>query len=52
MLDLSKVVINNTEKRRRDDLPKAHGKDRPFAGIQTLVSSGDRGGESTEGRIL
>jgi hypothetical protein len=52
MLDLSKVVINNTEKRRRDDLPKAHGKDRPFAGIQTPVSSGDRGGESAEGRIL
>jgi hypothetical protein len=52
MLDLSKVVINNTEKRRKDDLQKARGKDRLFAGIRTPVSSGDRGGESAEGRIL
>jgi hypothetical protein len=52
MSDLSKVVINNTEKRRRDNLPKVRGKDRPFVGIRTPVSSGDRGGETAEGRIL
>jgi hypothetical protein len=43
MLDLNKVVVNNTEKRQRDNLPKVCGRDRPFADIQTPVSSDDRG---------
>jgi hypothetical protein len=52
MSDLSNVVINNTEKRRRDNLSKVRGKDQPFADIQMPISSGDRGGEFPEGRIL
>jgi hypothetical protein len=52
MSDLNKVVVNNTENRQRDNLLKVHGRDRPFADIQTPVSSGDRGGESAEDKIL
>jgi hypothetical protein len=52
MSDLNKVVVNNMEKRQRDNLPKVHGRDRPFADIRTPVFSGDRGGESAEDRIL
>jgi hypothetical protein len=52
MLDLNKAVVNNTEKRQRDNLPKVHGSDQPFTDIRTPVSSDDRGGESTEDRIL
>jgi hypothetical protein len=52
MSDLNKVVINNTEKSQRDNLPKVHGGDRPVADIRTPVSSGDRGGESVEDRTL
>jgi hypothetical protein len=52
MSDQSKVVVNNAEKGQTDNLLKIRGKDRPFADIQMPVSSGDRGGESTEHRIL
>jgi hypothetical protein len=52
MLDLNKVVVNNMERRQRDNLPKVHGGDRPFTDIQMPVSSDDRGGESAEDRIL
>jgi hypothetical protein len=52
MSDLKKVVVNNTEKRQRDNLLKVCGRDRPFVGIRTQVSSDGRGGESTEDRIL
>jgi hypothetical protein len=52
MTDLNKVVINNTEKRQRDNLPKVCGGDWPFTDIRTLVSSGDRGGKSAKDRIL
>jgi hypothetical protein len=52
MSDLNKDVVNNKEKRQRDNLPKVHGRDQPFMDIRTSVSSGDRGGESTEDRIL
>jgi hypothetical protein len=52
MTDLNKVVINNTEKRQRDNLPKVCSGDWPFADIRTLVSSGDRGGKSAKDRIL
>jgi hypothetical protein len=31
------------EKVQRGNLPKVHGKDRPFADIRMPVSSGDRG---------
>jgi hypothetical protein len=43
MSDLNKAIVNNTEKRQRDNLPKVRGRDRPFADIQTPVSSYDRG---------
>jgi hypothetical protein len=43
MLDLNKVVVNNTKKRQRDNLSKVHGGDRPVTDIQMPVSSGDRG---------
>jgi hypothetical protein len=52
MSDLSKVVVNNTERRQRDNLPKVRGADWPFTDIRTPVSSNDRGGESAEDRIL
>jgi hypothetical protein len=39
MLDLNKAVVNNTEKRQRDNLPNVRGRDQPFADIQTPVSS-------------
>jgi hypothetical protein len=52
MSDLNKNVVNNIEKRQRDNLPKVRGRDRPFADIQTPVSSGHRGGESAKDRIL
>jgi hypothetical protein len=53
MSDLNKVVVNNAEKKKqRDNLLEVHIRDRPFAGTRTPVSSGDRGGESTEDRIL
>jgi hypothetical protein len=52
MSDLNKVVVNNTEKRQRDNLLKVYGRDRLFVDIRTPVSSGDRGGESAEDRIL
>jgi hypothetical protein len=52
MSDLNKDVINNTNNRQGDNLLKVHGRDWPFVGIRTLVSSRDRGGESTEDRIL
>jgi hypothetical protein len=52
MSDLNKVVVNNMEKRQRDNLPKVRGRDRPFTDIQIPVSSGDRGGEFAEDRIL
>jgi hypothetical protein len=52
MSDLNNVVVNNMEKRQRGILPKVHDRDRPFVDIRTSVSSGDRGGESTEDRIL
>jgi hypothetical protein len=52
MSDLNKAVVNNTEKRQRDNLPKVRGRDRPFADIRTSISSGDRGSESTEDRII
>jgi hypothetical protein len=52
MSDLNKVVVNNTEKGQRDNLPKVRGGDRPVADIQTPVSSSDRGGESAEDRTL
>jgi hypothetical protein len=52
MLDLNKVVVNNTEKRQSDNLPKVRSRDRPFADIRTPVSFGDRGGESAKDRIL
>jgi hypothetical protein len=52
MSDLNKVVVNNTEKRQRDNLPKVRGGDRLVADIRTPVSSSDRGGESIKDRIL
>jgi hypothetical protein len=52
MSDLNRDVVNNMEKRQRDNLPKVRGKDRAFTDIQTSVSSSDRGGESAEDRIL
>jgi hypothetical protein len=52
MSDLCKVVVNNTEKGERDNLPKVRSRDRPFVNIRTPFSSGDRGGESTEDRTL
>jgi hypothetical protein len=52
MLDLNKVVVNNTEKRQRDNLPKVRDRDQPFTDIRTPVSSGGRGGESARDRIL
>jgi hypothetical protein len=52
MSDLNKVVVNNTEKRQRDNLSKVRGRDRPFTDIRMPISSGDRGGESIEDRIL
>jgi hypothetical protein len=52
MSDLNKAIVDNMEKRQRDNLLKVHGRDRPFAGIRMPVSSGDRGGESVEDRIL
>jgi hypothetical protein len=52
MSDQSKVVVNNVGKRQRDNLLKVRGKDRPFKDIQMPVSSGDRGGEFVERRIL
>jgi hypothetical protein len=39
MSDLNKVVVNNMEKRQRDNLLKVHGRDRPFVDILTPVSS-------------
>jgi hypothetical protein len=52
MLDQNRIVVNNVEKERRDNLMKGHGRDRPFTDIRMSVSSGDRGGESAEDRIL
>jgi hypothetical protein len=52
MSDINKTVVNNTEKRQRENLPKVRSRDRPFADIQTPVSSDDRGGESAEDRII
>jgi hypothetical protein len=52
MSDQSKVVVNNVEKGQRDNPLKVHGRDRPITDIRMPVSSGDRGGESAEGRIL
>jgi hypothetical protein len=52
MSNLNKVVVNNTEKSQRDNLPKVRGGNQPIADIRTPVSSGDRGGESTEDRTL
>jgi hypothetical protein len=43
MSDINKVVVNNTEKRQRNNLPKVHGRDRPVPDIRTPDSSGDRG---------
>jgi hypothetical protein len=48
MSGLNKDVVNNT----KNNLPNVHGRDRPFADIQTPVSSDNRGGKSTEDRIL
>jgi hypothetical protein len=52
MSDQNKVVVNNVEKEQRDNLLKVRGKGRPFVDIRMPVSSGDRGGESVERRIL
>jgi hypothetical protein len=52
MSDLNKVVVNNTEKSQRDNLPKVCGGDRPVADIRTPVSFSDRGGESAKDRTL
>jgi hypothetical protein len=52
MLDQSMVVVNNMEKGQRDNLLKVRDMDRPFTDIRMPVSSGDRGGESTERKIL
>jgi hypothetical protein len=52
MIYLNNVVVNNTEKRQRDNFPKVHDMDRSFTDIRTPVSSDDRGGESAEDRIL
>jgi hypothetical protein len=52
MSDLNKDVVNNTKNRQIDNLPKVCSRDQPFTDIQTPVSSGDRGGESTEDRII
>jgi hypothetical protein len=52
MSDLNKVVINNVEKRPRDNFPKVRGRDQPFTGIRTPDFSNDLGGKSTEDRIL
>jgi hypothetical protein len=52
MSDLNKVVVNNMEKRQRDNLLKVCGRGWPFTDIQTPVSSSDRGGKSAEDRIL
>jgi hypothetical protein len=52
MSDLNKDVVNNTKNRQRDNLQKVCGRDRPFVDIRTPVSSGDRGGESAEDKIL
>jgi hypothetical protein len=52
MSDQSKVVGNNVEKGQRDNLLKVHAKDQPSAGIRMPVSSGDRGSEFIERRIL
>jgi hypothetical protein len=43
MLDLNKVVVNNTKKRQMDNLSKVRGGDRLVTDIQMPVSSGDRG---------
>jgi hypothetical protein len=42
------VSVYNVEIEQRDNHPKVHGEDRPFADIRMPVSSGDRGGESIE----
>jgi hypothetical protein len=52
MSDVNKAVVNNTEKRQRDNLLKVRGRDQPFTDIRMPVSSGNRGGKSTEDRIL
>jgi hypothetical protein len=52
MLDQSKGIVNNVEKEQIDNLLKVCGKDRPFTDIQMPVSSGDRGGEFVEHKIL
>jgi hypothetical protein len=52
MSDQSKVVVNNVEKGQRDNHLKVRGKDRPFANIRIPVYFSDRGGESTERKIL
>jgi hypothetical protein len=52
MSDQNRVVVNNVEKGRRDNLLKGCDRDQPFADIRMSVSSGDRGGKSTENRIL
>jgi hypothetical protein len=39
MSDLNKVVVNNMEKRQRDNLPKVHGRDRSFVNIRASLAS-------------
>jgi hypothetical protein len=52
MLDQNRVVVNNVEKGRRNNLLKGHDRDWPFVDIRMTVSSDDRGGESAEDKIL